>query len=363
MSPRTRRGGFWNDLASESEITQSGRRIHRSRSYRKARRDSSRKKWKSRAWKAALAAAALGVGYAGYQNRDALALGYNQGVDALQQRYRTGADALQQRYADARGMVGDRIAQYRGEPTRAEILKAQEDIQRAQERQNRRNSWWGQTKRAKRAIVSSGNQAMDAAKNYADSRRQEMERVEGAAPVIAPENAYTLGDRWNAVTNVGQNINDTLRNAYTNANVGQNLNDAASAAYTRGKNYLDAQRQNMMRVEANAPVITDQNAYTMGDRWNSLKNSLPNFSYPNEAPLALPPSVVDSVSSAPLPIYQPGDPHYGKTFKIASSVPLNSGLLEVKGNTHRDIPVKLSHISGAYQPGDPHYGKTFKMLS
>ena len=81
------RGGFWNDLASESEITKSGRRIHRSRSYRRARRDSSRKKWMSRAKKTALAAAALGLGYYGFKNRDAIGTGYNNALSGLNQGY------------------------------------------------------------------------------------------------------------------------------------------------------------------------------------------------------------------------------------------------------------------------------------
>ena len=59
---RTRKGGFWG-------------------------RPSSRKKIKTRAWKAALAAAALGIGYAGYQRRHALNAGFQTGMDALQQRY------------------------------------------------------------------------------------------------------------------------------------------------------------------------------------------------------------------------------------------------------------------------------------
>jgi len=104
-TPRNRsrklQGGFWNnDMASETETTKSGRRVHRSRSYRKARRDSSRKKWKSRAIKAALTAAALGVGYAGYKNRGRIAEGYNNGVSGLQTRYNNGVSGLQTRYND-----------------------------------------------------------------------------------------------------------------------------------------------------------------------------------------------------------------------------------------------------------------------
>jgi hypothetical protein len=117
------RGGFWNDLASESEITKSGRRIHRSRSYRKARRASSRKKMLSRAKKTALAAAALGLGYYGFKNRDAIGTGYADAKTRV-----LGA------YDEATGLAGDHLARFRGMPTREEIT-LENNYQAAKEKQ------------------------------------------------------------------------------------------------------------------------------------------------------------------------------------------------------------------------------------
>jgi len=59
------RGGFWKNPVSETEtvIAPSGEKVIRTRSYRRARRLSSRKKWQRRAM---LAVAALGTAYVGY---------------------------------------------------------------------------------------------------------------------------------------------------------------------------------------------------------------------------------------------------------------------------------------------------------
>jgi hypothetical protein len=182
---KTRRGGFWNDLASESEITKSGRRIHRSRSYRRARRDSSRKKWMSRAKKTALAAAALGLGYYGFKNRDAIGTGYNNALSGLNQGYADAKTRVLGAYDEATGLAGDQLARFRGMPTREEIAlennyqaaKERQEAEEAEmarlafdERQGRRNSLYGHFKRTRRGtkhfIQDNGPGALQGAANF-----------------------------------------------------------------------------------------------------------------------------------------------------------------------------------------------------
>ena len=236
---RKKSGGFWNnELASESEITKSGRRVHRTRSYRKARRESSHKKWKSRAWKAALGAAALGTAYAVHKNRDAIA----EGLGTAKER----ATGL---YDQATGTVGDHIARYRGQPTRAEILA---------EAEKANQGYGAYTRRATQALGNAATSGLDYASKagvatrdavgrYVDARRQAYAGID--TPQVPPEQVITMGDRWDSVKQTGYALGKAGKSGL------DYVSNAGIAAKDAAGRYVEAKRN--AYVNMNGPPLED----------------------------------------------------------------------------------------------------------